>query len=585
VVCRLVCVVVLSLITPCRAQEPAAKSPPANNVTIEQALDHLSKVEAGLLRQIDVARKAIDAEVTAGRLPEEQAKKLKDIWNNLTADQVNKALAGAAPMKENAALAAALRDIDTEWTAAQTERLAVLKAAHVDAKTRAIEIGRTGTKATEADALILQVERLEHAQYALTPAFARQQSFRQIVNFLDGFRRVMESLPQENATNLGFAMFNWNNNAINLFTPVADGVVRTRIDSIHAEVNKEDDTARRDLEIALRDQATEETLKKAADRLTRASKRKEQLRTGSPFGPRGESAVGPRDYRPLIEASLALKGTDPDRASRAVKTARSQFGEKPESLIVKEILERWEREVGEIAERGKRVKQKEIADRLQTLRTRMASATGPADLDAVAQALREEKREKDNEGTQQLNQAAHQIATVALAWRKVDFAALKTVNESDAALLPGMDEDLRAVRTRATRDVLAQLWQTPEIKQPPLAGLAPEVALEKLSDDLATKGEWRRLLVLTRNRAEAHMISEGPGAANDLTSALREFITGQNLELAEQWFSAVEAYKNVLRSSSLRAPTKEAAERVKALTKAHPEAFRPPGPSAEKKKE
>ena len=66
--------------------------------------------------------------------------------------------------------------------------------------------------------------------------------------------------------------------------------------------------------------------------------------------------------------------------------------------------------------------------------------------------------------------------------------------------------------------------------------------------------------------------SRGRLAPDDSIAALRSFFAGQNLELAEQWLEAAQAYKEVLRSANSRAPTTAAAEKLKALLKAHPEA-------------
>jgi hypothetical protein len=47
--------------------------------------------------------------------------------------------------------------------------------------------------------------------------------------------------------------------------------------------------------------------------------------------------------------------------------------------------------------------------------------------------------------------------------------------------------------------------------------------------------------------------------------ALRSYLAGQNLELAEQWSDAAAAYKRVLLCTSDLAPVADAAERLKAL--------------------
>ena len=62
----------------------------------------------------------------------------------------------------------------------------------------------------------------------------------------------------------------------------------------------------------------------------------------------------------------------------------------------------------------------------------------------------------------------------------------------------------------------------------------------------------------------------------------RAFFAGQNFELAEQWSDAMQSYKTVLRSANEHVPIKAAAERLKVLTKEHPEAVAAAGPASQR---
>ena len=97
----------------------------------------------------------------------------------------------------------------------------------------------------------------------------------------------------------------------------------------------------------------------------------------------------------------------------------------------------------------------------------------------------------------------------------------------------------------------------------------PEVAIERVCDALAKSGDWRRLYDLLNARARLH---GGRGGPDEAVGALRAFFEGQNFELAELWPDAAQAYKTVLRSTSPRAPIQAAADRLKAITAAHPDA-------------
>ena len=107
-----------------------------------------------------------------------------------------------------------------------------------------------------------------------------------------------------------------------------------------------------------------------------------------------------------------------------------------------------------------------------------------------------------------------------------------------------------------------------------------EAAFDTFCDDLVKKGEWRRLYDVLNARS-AIQANTGRRLDDDTLTALRSFFAAQNLELAEQWADAAQTYKLVLRSASRRAPIVPAADRLKALTKAHPEisaAARPVSP-------
>jgi hypothetical protein len=75
--------------------------------------------------------------------------------------------------------------------------------------------------------------------------------------------------------------------------------------------------------------------------------------------------------------------------------------------------------------------------------------------------------------------------------------------------------------------------------------------------------------------ARAGRRGEEAGVESELATALRAFLAGQNLELAEQWEDAMQSYKSVLRCTHELAPTRVAAARVVALTKGHPDLFGP----------
>jgi hypothetical protein len=130
------------------------------------------------------------------------------------------------------------------------------------------------------------------------------------------------------------------------------------------------------------------------------------------------------------------------------------------------------------------------------------------------------------------------------------------------------------LRKRITRDVTSRTLRAPELNTPPLAEMPLDLAVESLCDQLAKAADWRRLYRVLEGRANSQG-QPGGRTNDDGFTALRSFFTAQNLELAEQWPEAVQAYKSVLQSASERAPVQAAADRLKVLAKEHPDAMNP----------
>ena len=138
--------------------------------------------------------------------------------------------------------------------------------------------------------------------------------------------------------------------------------------------------------------------------------------------------------------------------------------------------------------------------------------------------------------------------------------------------------EMRTLRERITREVLAERFAMPELRKPPLADLPVSVAVGKVADEAAELGEWKRVYELLRAVDSAPRMRGFPVESNTCMQAIHAYLSGQNFEKAEQFLEAIAAYQLVLQNVTDRVPTKEATERLKALKKAHPEAF--PTPAA-----
>jgi len=167
-----------------------------------------------------------------------------------------------------------------------------------------------------------------------------------------------------------------------------------------------------------------------------------------------------------------------------------------------------------------------------------------------------------------------QLNALAAAWASSNPNLLRQSGSDDGDTR--LSAEMIELRHRVEREVMAGSLRAPELLQPPLLEKPFEEAVEILKGQLAGKGEWRRLLQLLDDRTSPARPGMFPPAQDDLAAAVRAFIAGQNMEPAEQWRDALLSYKTVLRCTSDHAPIKKAAERVKALTKEHPEAVPAP---------
>jgi hypothetical protein len=128
--------------------------------------------------------------------------------------------------------------------------------------------------------------------------------------------------------------------------------------------------------------------------------------------------------------------------------------------------------------------------------------------------------------------------------------------------------ETRALRDRAMRDVAVNRLHMEELNAPPLRDMSTGAALEKLAQDAANRGEWRRCHEILRVLTRAEGYSD---AVKDWLPGVRGYLRGQNLELAGQFRQAAESYLAVIGEIGDFLPVKEAGERLRKLQSAHPE--------------
>jgi hypothetical protein len=136
----------------------------------------------------------------------------------------------------------------------------------------------------------------------------------------------------------------------------------------------------------------------------------------------------------------------------------------------------------------------------------------------------------------------------------------------------GWPAQLQAVRERLYRQWFCRRAETPELMQAPLAELSLRKAIETRAAALHREANWTKLLRLLTTQQGltdgARLRSDG----EDL-QGLKTFLTAQNLEKAELYAEAAQAYRRVLGCIGDYVPIEAAADRLRALRKDHPEAL------------
>ena len=327
----------------------------------------------------------------------------------------------------------------------------------------------------------------------------------------------------------------------------------------------------------------------AVENYTQAVKQFNSLLTGADYyngtGP-GFSEATADFYRHVATALRSLENSEYEAADRSLKDAagmeRQQFA--PSSI-------RNRRKSGGDSEARAQIVgklQKELAEKFTKLReqtkadinTRISTLKDSAEITALileiekrARPLRMNSDGSTNDELGQLNVALRELQR---AWAANSAQTIARLDQQIVMIqqepLVAFRKEFTALQNRIRRTLFVDIYKAPELNAPPYLDKDPDAAVEAFCDDLVLRGDWRRLLGILQSRTPVVVQRTGP-KEDETILALRSYLSGKNSELAEQWVDAVLAYKVVLRSTATRAPIQPAAESIKAIAKAHPEAI------------
>jgi hypothetical protein len=551
------------------------KAPPADGV-LESAPAKIARLERDLTEKIDAVRTVLDKEVAEKRITEPAAQPLR--WSLRTAaiafsgTDIRSVIATARVPFENQAVANACKELEATFLKIQAEYADFQKAALADARKRAMEMIKTAQQAEQITTLIEQIEGAQTVllrRFAGVPGGDPNNTLAGILFALGNLRRLVEAEATGNLRVLSMAL-----GAQTTFGTDSQGIqaeMKLRLVRARAPYLEKVEKTQADLDAALEARISSDELPKKLSAYSEAVEQASELRIS------GES-IYIRDiqgtlttYRSLFSILAAMEARDFASALQQMRNLRSSSSPPPKIIA---LLRTWE-------EQAHAQQARFFKERIESWRARIGNIKGPDDLGQLAGEVSQTERMAANQERRAEDEPfpfglGENLISLAAAWRT---ANPMLVREDRARELAGARSDVfgiavTALRRRIERDVIGRVLKDPELSQPPLAEMEPQAAFEALGDQLAAKKEWRRLLELRQA-----WLSPGPefyGRGDELTSALRAYLAGENFELAEQWTDAASAYKQVLLCTAKRAPVADAAERLKAIKKEHPEAAAAP---------
>jgi hypothetical protein len=387
-----------------------------------------------------------------------------------------------------------------------------------------------------------------------------------ILNATRSLRRLIEAEATGNVRAVNAAISSTQMSSMDTQGGV-DGEMKMRFEKAKAPYVAKVDEAQSALDAALEARKPSEEVAKLLSAYSDATEQVSLLRTAYDYNQNRDYTTALTGYRSAIAILAAIEEKDYTTALQQIRNGISADNQRGAKVAV--LLRSWQSEL-------ETQQAKSLKEQMASWRSRIIDAKGPADLDKLAgevmvaeQMPRDERRRASDGVPYGLSQTLTMLST---AWRTANPTLLleNRVSQGEAGRGESFAGEVTALRRRIERDVISRTLKAPELNQAPLADKEPGEAIEELCDQLAAKKQWRRLIEV-RQAWRLTSVPEGYGRGDDLTSALRSYLAGQNFELAEQWMDAAAAYKQVLLSTAERAPIADAAERLKILKKEHPE--------------
>lgn len=207
--------------------------------------------------------------------------------------------------------------------------------------------------------------------------------------------------------------------------------------------------------------------------------------------------------------------------------------------------------------------QKRKAEVIQSLSKSLTAVQTPADLEKLIDDIQSRSNEPELEGIK--NSIAHALREIELLWKSQN-PRLDMHSQAYSQAGP-LSKEISNLRQLVLRKLLAKKFDIPAITEAPATDVDVVSAVENLAAEAAEKGDWKKSLKLFR------IVDSLRNDYNKKSTIIALYLSALALEEVEQFDQAVYQYLTVVKSIEDHTPTKEAAERIRALRKSHPEAF------------
>lgn len=558
---------------PAISAQDAAQSVAEDALSFDKLPVKLKQIEDDFAKQVDVFVVVVDAELAAKRITDTVAQLLRTLARNARFNFGE--LNGSIP--KNEALRAAVKELEAASKLYELRVNVLVTAVWENLRKRVEDAELNKLKSEEIATIIQTLQRIQGPlQRKNLSAGKRQFESQDFIAFLNAVKELADAERKQSLKTFYPAAMSFYNSGISigLLSQADQKVVMPRL---------------------------LEPMRKCI--LPQGSVIEAMIEARKPSQ---EVSTAISDYRramSLFDSFTGHEGNDPDRLAfsnvlgvygafvRALNSLENGKTEEADSHLKMAIVRDQSVAAQLLADRGNRgefvVKpgnRAQIAAKLQNelrktnaqrgaqttadFAARMAAVKEPADLAAILAEIRKMSGERNED----ISKLIRSLENLKMAWdrRIPGWIAIERppYGEPSGALA----KDYTALRNRVLRTLYAETLKAPELTAAPYADKGPEAAIEALCDDLAQRSEWKRLLDILQLRTP--FAARRPDSQEAIAiAAIDSFLSGKNAELAEQWTDAAVAYKSVLRCTAPRAPIQPAADRLKAIAKAHPEAI------------